>query len=139
MPVNGLQIALGLATGFLAGVLSGAFGVGGGVITTPVVRMLGGTAIQAVATPLPVIIPTAMTGAYTYWKAGEISERAIKWGAIPGAIGAVLGALATTIIDARILLIVTAVLLAIQSIRIARSGAALERPRGTTPGWQYAA
>ena len=139
MPVDGLQIALGLVTGFLAGVLSGAFGVGGGTITTPVVRLLGGSAIQAVATPLPVIIPTAMTGAYTYWRAGEISQRAIKWGALPGALGAIIGALATGLVDARVLLIVTAILLAIQSVRIARTEDMVERPRGSTPGWQYAA
>lgn len=132
------QWVLGIGIGFGAGVLSGAFGVGGGIITTPAVRLLGGTAIQAIATPLPVIFPTALTGAYTYWRAGEISRRAISWGLAPGMLGAILGALLTEVIDARFLLIVTAGLLVLQSIRLARAQPGVERPRGSTPGWQYA-
>lgn len=131
------QIVLGVVIGFLAGVFSGVFGVGGGIITTPVVRLLGGTAIQAVATPLPVIVPTALTGAYTYWKAGEVSERAIRWGVAPGAAGAIGGALLTSVTNAHVLLIVTAGLLAIQSVRIASGRSVAERERGATPGWQY--
>jgi len=133
------QWVLGIGIGFGAGILSGAFGVGGGIITTPAVRLLGGTAIQAIATPLPVIFPTALTGAYTYWRAGEISQRAIKWGIAPGMLGAIVGAFATEIIDARVLLIVTAGLLVIQAVRLARQQPGLKRPPGSTPGWQYAA
>jgi len=59
-----LQHVLGVLSGFVAGVLSGAFGVGGGIVTTPAIAvLLGGTPIQAVATPLPVIFPTALAGA----------------------------------------------------------------------------
>ena len=69
--------------------LSGLFGVGGGVVTTPAVNvLLGGTAIQAVATPLPVIFPTSLVGAYTYAKAGEVSFRAAAWAAAAGIAGA---------------------------------------------------
>ncbi len=132
------QIAVGLAAGFAAGLISGAFGVGGGTLTTPVVRLLGGTAIQAVATPLPVIFPTALTGAYTYWRAGEISRRAIEWGAAPGIAGAIGGALLTQVIDPHWLLLVTAVLVGIESVRIGAGFGIKERPRGATPGWQYA-
>jgi uncharacterized membrane protein YfcA len=49
--VTPAQAALGVVVGFLAGVLSGLFGVGGGIVTTPAVNvLLGGTAIQAIAT-----------------------------------------------------------------------------------------
>ena len=138
MPVTVLQIVLGLLAGFGAGVLSGAFGVGGGIVTTPVIRLMGGTAIEAIATSLPVIIPTAMVGAYTYWKAGEVSRRAVAWGVVPGTLGAIGGALATAIIDPRYLLILIAVLLAAQAIRLMRSPDPVEHERGMTPGWQYA-
>lgn len=132
------QVLVGLGFGFAAGVLSGAFGVGGGIITTPAVRLLGGTPIQAVATPLPVIIPTAITGAISYWKAGEVSIRGVRWGVVPGIAGAIAGALMTEISDARLLLLVTAILLAVQSVRIWRGAGTPERARGTTPGWEYA-
>ena len=71
-------LAIVLAVG--AGVLSGLFGVGGGIVTTPAVdTLLGGTAIQAIATPLPVILPTSLVGSYTYAKAGEVSFRAARF------------------------------------------------------------
>ena len=58
-----LQAVLGVAVGFASGILSGLFGVGGGIVTTPAVNsLLGGTAIEAVATPLPVIVPSALVG-----------------------------------------------------------------------------
>jgi len=133
------QIILGLLAGFVAGILSGAFGVGGGIITTPAISiLLGGSAIVAVATPLPVIFPTALVGAYTYSKADEVSFRAAKWAVGPGAIGAIGGALLTEVVNAHLLLIVTAVLLGIQAVRVIRGGEYDIRPRGTTPGMSYA-
>ncbi|MGZ4113777.1 MAG: TSUP family transporter, partial [Actinomycetota bacterium] len=77
-----LRFVLGILVGFVAGIGSGLFGVGGGVVTTPAVNvLLGGSAIEAVATPLPVIFPTSLVGAWTYYKAGEVSLRAAGWGA----------------------------------------------------------
>jgi len=50
--VTPLEAALGVAVGFAAGILAGLFGVGGGIVTTPAINtILGGTAIQAIATP----------------------------------------------------------------------------------------
>jgi hypothetical protein len=139
--VTGLQWAAGIVVGFAAGVLSGTFGVGGGIVTTPAVNvLLGGTAIQAIATPLPVILPTSLVGAYTYAKAGEASFRAAAWAIGPGAAGAVGGAALTEVVDAHLLLIVTAALLFWTASRIL-----VGRPprttwvRGSTPGWAYAA
>ena len=53
-----------LAIGFVSGLFSGAFGIGGGIVTTPAIRLiLGAPALVAVGTPLPVILPSAITGA----------------------------------------------------------------------------
>lgn len=136
--LSGLGWVIGIVVGVLAGILSGALGVGGGIVTTPAVRLLGGTPIQAIATPLPVIIPTAMTGAFRYWKAGEVSKRAVAWGIFPGAIGAVLGALLTEVIDPHLLLLATAALLGVQSVRIGQGRTAAPHPSGKTPSWRYA-
>src|SRR5438874_10525097 len=98
--------ALGVAAGFVSGVLSGLFGVGGGIVMTPAIQLLlGASPIVALATPLPAIFPTAATGAYTYRKAGEADLRAALWMAVPGIAGAVGGAALTDVIRTDLLLV----------------------------------
>jgi uncharacterized membrane protein YfcA len=102
-----------LAVGLGSGTLSGAFGIGGGVITTPAIRLLlGGSAMSAIATPLPVIIPTAITGATSYFRRGLADVRAGVLLGASGAPAAVGGALLAGVIGGSPLLIATAVLLA---------------------------
>jgi uncharacterized membrane protein YfcA len=133
------QIVLGIVIGVVAGVLSGLFGVGGGIITTPAIQeLLGGSPYIAVGTPLPVAIPTALVGGYTYARAREVSWRAVRFAAIPGMAAAAAGAWLTSLIDPHWLLLVTAVLIGWQAVRIGRSARYRIRERGTTPGWQYA-
>ena len=135
------QVGVAIGVGFAAGVLSGMFGVGGGVVTTPAVNtLLGGTAIEAIATPLPVILPTSLVGSYTYARAGEVSVRAAKWAAAPGVVGAVGGALLTEVVNTHLLLVVTSALIAVTAVQVIRN----RPPRtpwviGETPGWKYAA
>ncbi|MDP9300154.1 MAG: sulfite exporter TauE/SafE family protein [Actinomycetota bacterium] len=134
------QIVLGIVIGVAAGVLSGLFGVGGGIVTTPAIQeLLGGTPYIAVGTPLPVAIPTALVGGYTYARAHEVSWRAVRFAAIPGMAGAAAGAWLTSLIDPHWLLLVTAGLIGWQAVRIGRSSEYRISPRGSTPGWQYAA
>ena len=136
-----LHAVLGILVGFVAGVLSGLFGVGGGVVTTPAVNvLLGGTAIQAVATPLPVILPTSLVGAYTYARAGEVSFRAARWAIPPGIAGAVGGAFLTDLVNAHLLLVITAVLMAWTGVEVMRGREpATAWTKGATPGWKYSA
>ena len=62
---------LTVAIGLVAGVLSGMFGIGGALVTTPAIRLLlGRPELIAVGTPLPVIIPTAVAGALAYARRG---------------------------------------------------------------------
>jgi uncharacterized protein len=139
--VTPARAALGVVIGFIAGLGSGLFGVGGGVITTPAVNvLLGGTAIEAVATPLPVIFPTSLVGAWTYYRAGEVSLRAAGWGALTGIPGAVIGAYLTDFVNAHLLLFLTALLLAWTGYQVVR-GREPRVPwvRGETPAWKYAA
>ncbi|HET9722951.1 MAG TPA: sulfite exporter TauE/SafE family protein [Actinomycetota bacterium] len=136
-----LQVALGVLVGFLAGTLSGLFGVGGGIVTTPAVNvLLGGTAIQAIATPLPVILPTSIAGGLAYARAGEVSFRAARWAIPPGVVGAVVGALLTERLNAHALLVLTSVLIGWTAVQLIR-GRAPRIPwvKGETPGWKHAA
>jgi hypothetical protein len=122
--------AIGAAIGLVAGILSGLFGVGGGIVMTPGIQvLLGAPPIVALATPLPVIFPTALAGALTYRRRGEFDQRAAAWLTGPGILGAVLGAWATGWIDTSWLLLVTAVLIAYQAVAIVRAaGRPVVRP-----------
>ena len=51
-----LRDALTLGVGLLTGMLSAAFGVGGAVLSTPGIRLLGASAFIAVGTTLPSIL-----------------------------------------------------------------------------------
>ena len=111
------QWLLPAAIGFAAGYLSGQFGIGGAVVTTPAIRLLlGYPQLIAVGTPLPVIIPTALSGASTYVRAGMADVRAGSLIGILGSVFAVLGAWLTTLVGGTVVLLVTAGLIAYMAI-----------------------
>ncbi len=119
------------AIGLFSGVLSGMFGIGGGIITTPALRLvLGAPALIAVGTPLPVIMPGALTGALTYWRNGTSDPRAGLILGLAGVITAVLGALATRLVGGTMVLIGTALLIvwaaADMTLQVLRPGKATE-------------
>jgi uncharacterized membrane protein YfcA len=132
-----IDVVVAVLIGLVSGILSGLFGVGGGIVMTPGIQVLLGAApIVALATPLPVILPTAITGALTYRKAGEIDEHAALWMAVPGIAAAAVGAALTKVIDTHLLLVITALLLAYQAfgiLRGRRAGAQMPE-RATTRG-----
>jgi uncharacterized protein len=120
---------LGILSGLVAGAMSGAFGVGGAILTTPAVEvLLGAPPIIAVGTPLPAIIPTTLSGMVAYRRAGQIDTRAVRWAAPVGALGATVGALLTKVVNARILLLATAILIGWQAVRVGWGTRVLEDP-----------
>jgi uncharacterized protein len=133
-PLDAILIVL---VGLVAGILSGLFGIGGGTAMTPGLTALGGVApIVAVATPLPVILPTAAVGALTYHRAGEVDIRAAAWISLTGSGASAAGALLTEVVDARLLLVVTAALLAWQSLEILRGRSrTMTAEEGRIPAW----
>lgn len=105
--------ALTFAVGLASGVLAGAFGIGGGLVTTPAIRLvLGYPALVAVGTPLPVIIPTALAGAMGYARRGLADLRAALVMGLSGMITAVAGAMLTRVTGGAVILLATAVLIA---------------------------
>lgn len=101
-------LAASVVIGLVAGLLSGAFGIGGGVITTPALRLLlGAPALIAVGTPLPVIVPSAVTGAYSYARAGLADVRAGLMLGLSGAVTAVVGALLAERVGGTVVLVAT--------------------------------
>ena len=76
MPL-GLQIALTVAIGVIGGVLSGMFGLGGAVITTPAIRALGATAFEAIGSTLPSVLPSSISGSLRYGRENLIRRRIV--------------------------------------------------------------
>ena len=93
-----LRDALTVALGVAAGIMSGLFGVGGAVVSTPGIRVLGASAVDAVGTTLPSIIPGAASGVLRYRREGLIDGRAVAGTAPAGMAAAVAGALLTRVV-----------------------------------------
>jgi uncharacterized membrane protein YfcA len=110
-----LTIIAGLGTG----VLSGAFGVGGAVVSTPAIRVLGATALLSVGTTLPSILPSAASGTFRYAREGIIDGRVIMLAAPPGIVTAVVGARLSRAIpgEGHLLMLATAAFLAFTAFR----------------------
>jgi uncharacterized membrane protein YfcA len=69
-------VALALALGFLAGTLAGLFGVGGGILFVPTLVLLGLGQLEAGATSLLAIVPTAAVAAARQRGRGTLDLRA---------------------------------------------------------------
>ena len=99
-----ILILLGIGLG--AGVLSGIFGIGGGIVIVPALIYLAkfppqqaaGTSLAALVIPIGAAI-----GALTYYKAGQLQVRDALLIAGGMAIGAFLGAQIATHVDATVL------------------------------------
>ena len=69
-------VLLALVLGVAAGVLSGLFGVGGGILFVPALLALGLGQLHAEATSLAAILPTAGAGVWRQARYGNIDQRA---------------------------------------------------------------
>jgi uncharacterized membrane protein YfcA len=123
-------IALTTLVGFGTGVLSGMFGVGGAVVSTPAIRALGASPIAAVASTLPSIIPGALAGALRYRRDQLVHLRVATFTAGAGIVAAVGGALLVDLVpgDGHPLMILTAGLIAFSAYRLAAPAAIDETP-----------
>lgn len=93
MRKRGGTVLVLVAIGVLAGVLSGLFGVGGGVIVVPALMAFARMdQRRASATSLVAIAPAAVVGAVTYAAQGEVHWLAALTLAVGSVIGAPLGA-----------------------------------------------
>lgn len=72
-----LLIPITVLVGVATGVLSGMFGIGGAVISTPAIRVLGATALQAIGSTLPSILPSSVSGSLRYRRESMIIGRVV--------------------------------------------------------------
>lgn len=107
-----------LISGLLSGVFSGGLGQGGAAVATPLLRLLGLDAHLALGTPVPMILPGAATGAFTYLRSGLVDKAAVVRIAPTFAATSYLGALLTRRIDGSLLMLACAALLLFLAIRL---------------------
>jgi uncharacterized membrane protein YfcA len=109
-----------LVAGVGTGVLSGMFGVGGAVVSTPAIRVLGATPLEGVGSTLPSIIPSAVSGSLRYWRERLIVGRVALWTSAAGLAASVGGALLAGTIpgEGHLLMLLTAGLLAFTAFRL---------------------
>jgi uncharacterized membrane protein YfcA len=105
---------LSLLLGFLTGLLSALFGIGGAIVSNPGLRALGAAPLVAVGTTLPSILPGAISGTLRYRREGLIDWRLIAPAAAAGLLAVVGGSLLSHAVPGQghLLLLVIAVLLA---------------------------
>lgn len=117
--------------GIATGIFSGALGVGGALIATPLIRFLGIGPYLAIGTTVPVMLPTTLTGTVTYYREKLVDVRAAAWTALSGAVFAVIGALSTRQIDrggGHALMIATAAILMVSAVRLLPSKSSSVEP-----------
>ena len=88
------MILLFIAIGLAAGVLSGLFGIGGGIVIVPALLFLARMSpLTATGTSLAaLLLPVGALGAYEYYKTGHLEPVASLWIAVGLLFGAYAGA-----------------------------------------------
>ena len=115
-----------LATGCVAGVLAGLFGIGGGIVIVPVLEStLGALGVDpairmhvAVATSLATIIPTSIASARAHHQRGAVDFAIVKRWAVWVLIGSMLGAYVASNLHSNVLAIVFATLALVVAIKM---------------------
>ncbi|MEO9175231.1 MAG: sulfite exporter TauE/SafE family protein [Gaiellales bacterium] len=90
--------------GVLAGVISGIFGVGGGVIFVPALTLiLGRHQLQAQATSLAAIVPVALAGSWRQHREGLVRWESAAIIGVTSVVGVLAGAEVATSLSNRAL------------------------------------
>lgn len=96
------MLVIFLCIGLVAGVLSGLFGLGGGILIVPALVLLAKFPTKmALGTSLgALLLPVGLLGAYTYWERGDLAPRASLLIAVGLFFGAFLGAKLAQVLSA---------------------------------------
>lgn len=114
------RLPLAIGSSFVAGNISGLLGVGGGIVTVPLVHLLMGAPMRvAVATSNFMIGLTAAAGAYAYLFRGDVDPRLAAPVVLGVAAGAAIGAAGSARLRASWLLVLFVVVVAYVAVRMA--------------------
>jgi uncharacterized protein len=112
-------VVLALALGVAAGVLSGLFGMGGGILFVPALVALGLGQLEAQATSLLAILPTVAAGAWNQRRYGNLRPRLALQLGLASIAGAAAGVLIAISLPEEILRRLFALLLLVVAVRLA--------------------
>jgi len=109
-----------IVIGIIAGVLSGLFGIGGGVIIVPSLVLIAHMKPQAATgTSLgALLLPVGILGAWQYYTKGALDVRIALWIALGLAVGALVGAYLALKLPPRELQRLFAVFLLVVAVRM---------------------
>ena len=106
-------LLIGIATGLMAGV----FGVGGGIVATPLLRLLLGlTAHEAIGTTLAIIVPTSLAGSINYYRQKLVDFKMVRWLVGPAILTSYLGVQTTALVNGQHLMIYFALLVVLAAL-----------------------
>ena len=117
--MSGWAIPAAICLGLAAGVLSGVFGVGGGILFVPTLLLLGLGQVEAAATSLLAIVPTAATGALRQRAYGNLRMRAAIVIGVASILGAEIGVQIATRVDEDVIRRAFGVLILLVAARLA--------------------
>jgi uncharacterized membrane protein YfcA len=110
-------VAVGLAAGFIAGML----GVGGGVLIVPGLTLFVGISqLHAEATSLVAIVPTAIVGAWRQDRYGNVRWRDAMFIGVLSAGGALAGVALANVLPERTLELLFAAVMLLAAFQLAR-------------------
>ena len=112
-------ILLAVALGIAAGVLSGLFGVGGGILFVPTLVALGLGQLEAQATSLVAVLPTVAAGAWNQRRYGNLRVRTAVILGVASILGVLVGAWIAIALPETTLRRLFAVLLFVVAARLA--------------------
>jgi uncharacterized membrane protein YfcA len=101
--VSASTVVLAILLGISAGVLSGLFGVGGGILFVPTLLALGLTQLEAQGTSLLAILPTVVVGALTQRRYGNLRARSALVLGLGSVVGVEAGARLVTHVPEHVL------------------------------------
>lgn len=118
--MNATVIVSLIIIGLIAGLLSGAMGVGGGVIMIPLmIFFLGFSQHEAQGTSLAVLaVPVTMLAAYTYYQGGHVNWRYAGVIAVFFVVGGYFGSKIAINVNQRTLKTVFAIILIIIAVKM---------------------
>jgi uncharacterized membrane protein YfcA len=126
--VSTSTVVLAVVLGLCAGVMSGLFGVGGGILFVPALVVLGLGQVDAAATSLLAVVPTAAVGTWRQARYGNLRARPALILGVASIAGVEIGVQVATSLpeDALrrlfgVLLVLVAAQLAWRAIRTQRS------------------
>jgi len=90
--VSTTTIVIGISLGLAAGVMSGLFGVGGGILFVPALVALGLGQLDAQGTSLLAILPTVAAGTWNQRRYGNLRARTAIVVGLASIVGVEVGA-----------------------------------------------